>query len=47
VLLAVLKEHRKRQLEERMKLGEKWVDPTLMFTNGRAARSTIPTSRMR
>jgi integrase len=29
----VLRRHRTRQLEERLKLGEKWVDPALVFTN--------------
>jgi len=32
-LAVVLRDHRKRQLEERMALGEKWVDAELMFTN--------------
>jgi integrase len=32
-LATVLREHRKRQLTERVRLGEKWIDPSLMFTN--------------
>ena len=32
-LLATLQQHRKRQLEERLRLGEKWVDTRLMFAS--------------
>jgi hypothetical protein len=33
-----LKEHRKRQLEERLKAGERWVDSGLVFTTYRTCR---------
>jgi integrase len=32
-LATVLREHRKRQLIERVRLGERWIDPELMFAN--------------
>lgn len=32
-LVQALRRHRKRQLEERLSIGEGWVDPTLVFTH--------------
>lgn len=32
-LVSALRRHRKRQAEERLRLGEGWVDPTLVFTH--------------
>jgi integrase len=33
VLVDSLRRHRKRQAEERLRLGERWVDPSLVFTS--------------
>jgi len=38
VCLEGLKEHRKNQLEERLKAGQRWVDTGLVFTTFRACK---------
>jgi len=57
-LVSVLRTHRKRQAAERLALGEKWVDSSLMFTTtiggpqdqhnvGRAFRARLKAAKVR